>query len=96
MHQSVFGTGLGLRRDFFEEILVNPDFKIDFLEIAPENWLRFGGRLGRELRTLSERYPLTCHGLSLDLGGSNSLDESYIKELKVFLMSTRCEFIPNI
>lgn len=84
INSSVLGAGLGLRRDFFEEILINPDFKIDFLEIAPENWLRFGGRLGRELRTLSERYPLTCHGLSLDLGGPSRLDEEYVQELKGF------------
>ncbi|BBP44581.1 DUF692 domain-containing protein [Thiosulfativibrio zosterae] len=85
MSQSIQGAGLGLRRDFFEEILTNPDFKIDFLEVAPENWLRFGGRLGRELRTLSERYPFVCHGLSLDLGGPRALDEAYLHELKGFL-----------
>ena len=84
-HRKIRGAGLGLRRDFFEEILTNPDFKIDFLEVAPENWLRFGGRLGRELRTLSERYPFVCHGLSLDLGGPRALDEAYLHELKGFL-----------
>ena len=65
------GVGLGLRRDFFDELLTQPELEIDFLEIAPENWLRFGGRQGRALRTLSERYPFACHGLSLDLGGPN-------------------------
>ena len=80
----VTGVGLGLRRDFFDEILQTPDFEIDFLEIAPENWLRFGGRMGEQLRTLSERYPFTCHGLSLDLGGPHALDEQYVKDLKEF------------
>lgn len=84
MMNSLHGVGLGLRRDFFEEILTDPDFSIDFLEIAPENWLRFGGRIGRELRTLSERYPFACHGLSLDLGGIRPLDEDYVRELKTF------------
>lgn len=78
------GVGLGLRRDFFDELLAQPELEIDFLEIAPENWLRFGGRQGRALRTLSERYPFACHGLSLDLGGPNRLDEDYIKDLKAF------------
>ncbi|MDG4812343.1 DUF692 domain-containing protein [Hydrogenovibrio sp. 3SP14C1] len=80
----VEGVGLGLRRDFFDELLNRPELDIDFLEIAPENWLRFGGRQGRALRTLSERYPFACHGLSLDLGGPNRLDEAYIKDLKDF------------
>jgi uncharacterized protein (UPF0276 family) len=78
------GVGLGLRRDFFDEILADPDFDIDFLEIAPENWLRFGGRQGRALRQLTERYPFACHGLSLDLGGPHPLDEAYVLELKAF------------
>lgn len=80
----VEGVGLGLRRDFFDELLNRSELDIDFLEIAPENWLRFGGRQGRALRTLSERYPFTCHGLSLDLGGPNRLDEGYLKDLKAF------------
>ncbi|QCU90811.1 DUF692 domain-containing protein [Thiomicrorhabdus sediminis] len=80
----VHGVGLGLRRDFFDEVLRQPDFDIDFMEIAPENWLNFGGRQGRQLRTLTERYPFVCHGLSLDLGGIKPLDIDYIKKLKVF------------
>lgn len=80
----IHGVGLGLRRDFFDEIIANPDFEIDFMEIAPENWLRFGGRQGRALRQLTERYPFVCHGLSLDLGGPHPLDEDYLLELKAF------------
>lgn len=92
INQHLSGVGLGLRRDFFEEILTNPDFKIDFLEIAPENWLRFGGRLGRQLRSLSERYTFVCHGLSLDLGGMRPLDEAYLHELKGFLNEHQVAF----
>ncbi len=84
MNQCVSGVGLSLKREFFEAIITNPDFEIDFLEVAPENWLHFGGRLGRELRTLSERYPLVCHGLSLDIGGPSPLDVNYLKEMKTF------------
>lgn len=80
----VSGVGLGLRRDFFDELLASPDFPVDFLEVAPENWVRFGGRQGRNLRQLSERYPLACHGLSLDIGGPRPLDEAFLLELKTF------------
>jgi len=81
---AVDGVGLGLRRDFFDEVLARPDLPIDFMEIAPENWLNFGGRQGRQLRTLTERLPFVCHGLSLDLGGPHPLDEAYIRQLKTF------------
>lgn len=80
----VQGVGLGLRRDFFDEVLQTPELPIDFMEIAPENWLDFGGRQGRQLRTLTERWPFLCHGLSLDLGGPHPLDEDYIRRLKTF------------
>lgn len=80
----VKGIGLGLRRDFFDKLVNRPDFPIDFMEIAPENWLNFGGRQGRDLSVLTERYPFVCHGLSLDLGGIKPLDESYIYQLKDF------------
>lgn len=81
----VEGVGLGLRRDFFNEIVDSPELNIDFMEIAPENWLNFGGRKGRQLRALTERLPFVCHGLSLDLGGIHPLDETYLYALKKFL-----------
>ncbi|WP_040727742.1 DUF692 domain-containing protein [Thiomicrorhabdus sp. Kp2] len=80
----VQGVGLGLRRDFFNEVLDTPDLAVDFMEIAPENWLQFGGKQGRQLRTLTERTPFVCHGLSLDLGGMKPLDMDYLKALKGF------------
>ena len=80
----VHGVGLGLRRVFFDELLSSPDLEIDFMELAPENWLNFGGRQGRQLRALTERLPFVCHGLSLDLGGIQPLDETYIRSLKKF------------
>lgn len=81
----VEGVGLGLRRDFFNEVVDSPELNIDFMEIAPENWLNFGGRKGRQLRALTERLPFVCHGLSLDLGGIHPLDETYLYALKKFL-----------
>lgn len=80
----VEGVGLGLRREFFNEVVDSPELNIDFMEIAPENWLNFGGRKGRQLRALTERLPFVCHGLSLDLGGIHPLDETYLYALKKF------------
>ncbi|WP_149945090.1 multinuclear nonheme iron-dependent oxidase, partial [Acinetobacter baumannii] len=37
------GVGLGLRRDFIDSFL-NLDTYPDFIEVAPENWMDFGGR----------------------------------------------------
>lgn len=82
----VQGAGLGLRRSFLGELLAAESAGLpDFLEIAPENWMGMGGRHGRDLRALAERYPLVCHGLSLSLGGARSLDEAFLRDLRAFL-----------
>ncbi|MFZ4699741.1 MAG: DUF692 domain-containing protein [Candidatus Methylumidiphilus sp.] len=80
----IHGAGLGLRRDFAGEVLKSPP-PVDFYEVAPENWMRFGGRLGKQFRALTERFPFVCHGLSLSLGGPSPLDEGFLLELKAFL-----------
>ena len=85
MTLSLAGAGLGLRRDLFTGLADAPPGAIDFVEVAPENWMRTGGRLGRRFRALIERYPLVCHGLSLSLGGPAPLDREFLRELKTFL-----------
>ncbi len=88
---SVNGVGLGLRRDFLEDILQAPHFDIDFMEVVPENWLNFGGQKGQQLKALTERFTFVAHGLSLDLGGIRPLDEDYILALKDFFKVHRIQ-----
>ncbi len=73
---AVSGAGLGLRRPLLDSIMRSPDGAIDFLEMAPENWIKVGGKLAKTLRALTERFPLICHGLSLSLGGPSPLDDT--------------------
>jgi uncharacterized protein (UPF0276 family) len=79
------GAGLGLRRPFLDTIARNPPDSVDFYEVAPENWMYVGGRNGRLFRSLTERFPFVCHGLSLSLGGLTDLNASFLAELKAFL-----------
>jgi uncharacterized protein (UPF0276 family) len=81
----VQGAGLGLRRAFLSELTQVPPNAVDFYEVAPENWMRIGGRLGKQFRALTERCPFVCHGLSLSLGGPAPLDEDFLHEVKHFL-----------
>lgn len=82
---AVHGAGLGLRRAFIGSLTEQLPDSVDFFEIAPENWIRIGGKLGKQLRSLTERFPFVCHGLSLSLGGPAPLDEAFLVELKAFL-----------
>ncbi|HEX7048336.1 MAG TPA: DUF692 domain-containing protein [Gammaproteobacteria bacterium] len=84
-HFPVSGAGLGLRRALLKPLADIADANIDFMEVAPENWMRLGGKLGRQFRAFTERYPFTCHGLSLSLGGPAPLDEDFVREVGVFL-----------
>ena len=78
-------AGLGLRRAMLDELRAAPAGAFDFLECAPDNWIGVGGRLGEALDELSDRHPLTCHGLSLSLGGSEPLDDVFLGRTRRFL-----------
>lgn len=72
----ISGAGLGLRRALMDDLFeVRPPLTApDFLEVAPENWIGVGGRLGRRFQALTERYPFLLHGLSLSIGSRDPLD----------------------
>ncbi len=81
----VHGTGIGLRRSLLDEFLAQDQIPVDFMEVAPENWIGLGGRFGKQFSTLAERYPFTLHGLSLSIGGPEELDISFIRQVKQFM-----------
>ncbi len=81
----VQGAGTGLRRAMMRSLEENPDVAIDFLEVAPDNWITLGGSLGRRFKAFTERYDFVTHGLSLSLGSPDPLDEAFVKQVKQFL-----------
>ena len=81
----VTGAGLGLRRALLKPLQEAPDSPIDFFEVAPENWINVGGRLGKTFRAFTEKYPFICHGLSLSLGGPSPLDETLLHKIRRLL-----------
>lgn len=81
----VEGAGLGLRRALMGPLRDAGAGSFDFLELVPENWINVGGRLGRQLRAYTERYPFVSHGLSLSIGAPSPLDETFLVKLKRFL-----------
>jgi len=79
------GAGLGFRRELLDALKVQVPKAVDFFEIAPENWIDFGGASARDLRAFTERYPFVCHGLSLSIGGPSPLDEILLTRIKSFM-----------
>jgi len=76
---------LGLRRALLGPLQSAGLEGVNFMEVAPENWIGVGGKYGRQFRSFTERFPFTCHGLSLSLGGPSPLDETFLQRLKTFL-----------
>jgi hypothetical protein len=81
------GAGLGLRRGLMQALWERQPGEVDFLEVAPENWIGVGGRQGRRFREFTERYPVTLHGLSLSLGAPSPLDEELLGRIRRFMDS---------
>ena len=79
------GAGLGLRRAIIGPLCEQKPGQIDFMEVAPENWINLGGRFGKQFRAMTEAYPFVTHGLSLSLGGPEPIDVEFVKSIKKFL-----------
>ena len=84
-HFPIHGAGLGLRRALLGPLRDAGFPDLDFMEVAPENWIGVGGKLGRQFRAFTERYPFVCHGLSLSLGSPDPLDREFLGRMREFL-----------
>ncbi len=76
------GVGLGLRRALMGPLLSMDSTALDFMEVAPENWIGVGGRFGKQFRQLAERHTIVLHGLSLDIGGPDPIDTELVRSVR--------------
>ncbi len=81
----VSGAGLGLRREMLDELEANADAGIDFMEVAPENWIPLGGSYRRRFAAFTERLPIIAHGLSLSIGSPAPLDLDLVESIRQFI-----------
>ncbi|HHR5551458.1 TPA: DUF692 domain-containing protein [Klebsiella aerogenes] len=79
-------VGIGLRNEHIAALLQEPRRQdIDFLELAPDNWMNIGGQKKESLAEINKKYPLIAHSLSLSIGDALPLNEEYIKNIRCFL-----------
>ena len=81
----VSGAGLGLRREKLDEMLASDLSPVNFMEVAPENWINVGGTFGKKFRQFTEKYDFVSHGLSLSIGSPAPLDEDFVRDVGKFL-----------
>ena len=73
--------GVGYKAQHYSDIL-NDASPVGWLEIHAENYMGDGGRPLAQLRFLSERFPISVHGVGLSIGGEDPLDQDHLERLK--------------
>jgi len=82
---NISGAGIGLRRGLVSPFQSHGDLSpVQFMEVAPENWMTVGGKAHHDFIAFAERYPMILHGLSLSIGGPDELNVAFVKAVKKF------------
>lgn len=76
------GYGLGFRVPHYQHVLEHLPKTVDWFEIVTENFLVPGGRPLYYLSQLREHYPVVMHGVAMSVGGTDPLDENYLRQVK--------------
>ena len=78
---ALVGTGLGLRSEHIERILVERP-PVPWFEILADNHTAPGGLIPRQLAAVRADYPITLHCVGMSLGGTDPLDMDYLRGIK--------------
>ncbi|SLN45372.1 hypothetical protein ROA7450_02190 [Roseovarius albus] len=76
-----FAAGVGYKPQHFNQIL-NDAAPVKWLEVHAENYMGDGGRPLAQLRHLSERFPISVHGVGLSIGSEGPLNPDHLARLK--------------
>jgi len=74
-------AGLGYKPQHYSAIMDSPT-SVGWFEVHAENYMGQGGRPLAQLRALSERFPMSVHGVGLSIGGEGPLDKEHLARLK--------------
>jgi uncharacterized protein len=81
MASALNGFGLGLRTEHYQDFVSAPQ-RVDWLEIISENFMVAGGKPLHYLERIRQDYPMVMHGVSLNIGSTDALDQDYLRQLK--------------
>ena len=73
--------GVGYKPQHYAALMHDPD-PVGWLEIHAENYMGAGGRPIAQLRELSNRLPVSVHGVGLSIGGEGPLDPDHLSRLR--------------
>jgi uncharacterized protein len=84
MSARFLGVGIGLRPTHYAEILRDPRASalgVDWFEATSENYMVPGGRPPRVLAAVRSHFPVALHGVGLNVGSVDPLDQEYLDRL---------------
>jgi len=73
--------GVGYKPQHYSALIADPA-PVGWLEVHAENYMGQGGRPLAQMRALSERFPISVHGVGLSIGGEGRLDRDHLARLK--------------
>ena len=73
--------GIGFKAEYFEP-LMGSTTPLGWLEIHAENYMMAGGPQMAMLDDIAAKYPISCHGVGLSIGGESALDKAHLQRLK--------------
>jgi uncharacterized protein (UPF0276 family) len=79
--------GVGLRAAHAARVM-SAACAVDFFEIISENFLGAGEASRALLRHVGARHPISMHGVSLSIGGTDPLDLSLLRQLRALARAT--------
>src|SRR5574342_599451 len=75
------GHGVGLRTRHFARFGAGPS-PVDWVEVVTENFMAEGGRPLAVLETVRRDTPVALHGVSLSIGSTDPLSQTYLRDLE--------------
>lgn len=73
--------GVGYKPQHYASILENPG-ALGWIEVHAENYMGAGGRPHAQIRHLTDRFPLSIHGVGLSIGAEGRLDADHLARLR--------------
>lgn len=80
--ESGLGFGVGLRTPHFPYLMQNEHWSVDWFEIISENFIDNYGFARHVLEKVRAQKPIVMHGVSMNIGSSDPLNQVYLEKLK--------------
>lgn len=92
------GVGVGLRPKHYAEILGEPASNrlgVDWFEAISENYMVPGGRPLRMLDAVRSRFSIALHGVSMNVGSTDPLDDEHLARLAALIHRFEPEWVTD-